>query len=519
MTAQQLKNSILLMAVQGKLVPQDPNDEPASVLLERIHAEKERLIKEKKIKREKNPSVIFKGADNTPYEKVGDEVRSLADEVPFDIPDSWEWVRLSQIALVLNGDRGKNYPSKEKLVSSGIPFISALNLDGNTVINDANLLCVTEEQYNLLANGKLEKGDIVVCIRGSLGKHAKYPFEKGAIASSLVILRALCGDEALSDYIMMWLDSPAFFSEIRKYDNGTAQPNLAAKSLEQFFVPIPPISEQKRILEKLDKLGSSLLSYDAAHSKSHLLAATFPEALKKSILQEAVQGKLVSQDPSDESAEALLERIRAEKQRLIKEGKIKKDKHESVIFRRDNSHYEKLDGIERCIDDEIPFDIPDSWVWSRFGQVISLLSGTDFKPEEYNDSQKGTPYITGASSLSENGILLNRWTETPRVIANRGDVLLVCKGSGYGKTVICDIEEAHIARQIMAIKRFVTLDMHYVRLFLQANFDKIKSKGQGVIPGIDRNSVMNLLFPIPPLSEQHRIVEKHQELFDKITLI
>ena len=456
---------------------------------------------------------------NTPYEKVGDEVRSLADEVPFDIPDSWEWVRLSQIALVLNGDRGKNYPSKEKLVSSGIPFISALNLDGNTVINDANLLCVTEEQYNLLANGKLEKGDIVVCIRGSLGKHAKYPFEKGAIASSLVILRALCGDEALSDYIMMWLDSPAFFSEIRKYDNGTAQPNLAAKSLEQFFVPIPPISEQKRILEKLDKLGSSLLSYDAAHSKSHLLAATFPEALKKSILQEAVQGKLVPQDPSDESAEALLERIRAEKQRLIKEGKIKKDKHESVIFRRDNSHYEKLDGIERCIDDEIPFDIPDSWVWSRFGQVISLLSGTDFKPEEYNDSQKGTPYITGASSLSENGILLNRWTETPRVIANRGDVLLVCKGSGYGKTVICDIEEAHIARQIMAIKRFVTLDMHYVRLFLQANFDKIKSKGQGVIPGIDRNSVMNLLFPIPPLSEQHRIVEKHQELFDKITLI
>ena len=184
-----------------------------------------------------------------------------------------------------------------------------------------------------------------------------------------------------------------------------------------------------------------------------------------------------------------------------------------------SSHYEKLDGIERCIDDEIPFDIPDSWVWSRFGQVISLLSGTDFKPEEYNDSQKGTPYITGASSLSENGILLNRWTETPRVIANRGDVLLVCKGSGYGKTVICDIEEAHIARQIMAIKRFVTLDMHYVRLFLQANFDKIKSKGQGVIPGIDRNSVMNLLFPIPPLSEQHRIVEKHQELFDKITLI
>ena len=449
---------------------------------------------------------------NTPYEKIGDEVRSLADEVPFDIPNSWEWVRLSQIALVLNGDRGKNYPSKEKLVSSGIPFISALNLDGNTVINDANLLCVTEEQYNLLANGKLEKGDIVVCIRGSLGKHAKYPFEKGAIASSLVILRALCGDEALSDYIMMWLDSPAFFSEIRKYDNGTAQPNLAAKSLEQFFVPIPPISEQKRILEKLDKLGSSLLSYDASHSKSHLLAATFPEALKKSILQEAVQGKLVPQDPTDESAEALLERIRAEKQRLVKEGKIKKDKHESVIFRRDNSHYEKLDGVEHCIDDELPFEIPPKWCWVRFESTVTLLSGTDFAPDEYNSAGKGIAYITGASNIVDSQILVNRWTETPRQIAHAGDVLLVCKGSGYGKTVICNIAEAHIARQIMAVQKSDLLDMQYVKLFLDSSFDLLKAKGQGVIPGIDRTSVLHLLFPLPPLAEQHRIVQRIEEL-------
>ena len=148
-----------------------------------------------------------------------------------------------------------------------------------------------------------------------------------------------------------------------------------------------------------------------------------------------------------------------------------------------------------------------------------MLSGTDFKPEEYNDTCKGIPYITGASSLSEKGVLINRWTETPKVIANYGDVLLVCKGSGYGKTVICDIEKAHISRQIMAIKKIATLDMLYIRLFLQANFEQIKSKGQGVIPGIDRNSVMNMLFPIPPLAEQKRIVEMQGELFDKISLI
>ena len=298
------------------------------------------------------------------------------------------------------------------------------------------------------------------------------------------------------------------------------QKNFSGLSgLGNMLVPIPPLSEQIRIVGKLNVVMVSVAEYGVAYSKAEYINDAFPDTLKKSILQEAVQGKLAPQDPADEPASVLLERIRAEKEQLIKEGKIKRDKHESIIFRRDNSHYEKLDGIERCIDDEIPFEIPDSWEWTRFGQVISLLSGTDFKPEEYNDAQKGTPYITGASSLSDDGVLLNRWTETPRVIANRGDVLLVCKGSGYGKTVICDIEEAHIARQIMAIKKLVTLDMRYIRLFLQANFDKIKSKGQGVIPGIDCSSVMNLLFPIPPLAEQRRIVEKQRELFDKITLI
>ena len=521
MTAQQLKNSILLMAVQGKLVPQDPNDEPAGVLLERIHAEKERLIKEKKIKREKNPSVIFKGADNTPYEKIGDEVRSLADEVPFDIPDSWEWVRLSQIALVLNGDRGKNYPSKEKLVSSGIPFISALNLDGNTVINDANLLCVTEEQYNLLANGKLEKGDIVVCIRGSLGKHAKYPFEKGAIASSLVILRALCGDEALSDYIMMWLDSPAFFSEIRKYDNGTAQPNLAAKSLEQFFVPIPPISEQKRILEKLDKLGSSFLSYDAAHSKSHLLAAAFPEALKKSILQEAVQGKLVPQDPTDEPAEALLERIRVEKQRLIKEGKVKKDKRESVIFRRDNSHYEKLDGMERCIDDELPFEIPESWAWVRWGAIAESIQYGYNAPAK----QEGRIRMVRISDIHENTVAWSSVpfcdiddSDIPTYLLQANDILFARTGGTVGKSfLVSEVPcESIYAGYLIRTRYSSLLCPQYLKYFMESPlyWQQLKSGTTATAqPNCNGQTLAKMLLPLPPANEQLRIVDNLARTF------
>ena len=513
MTAQQLKNSILQMAVQGKLVPQDPNDEPASVLLERIRAEKERLIKEKKIKREKNPSVIFKGADNIPYEKNGDEVRSLAGEVPFEIPDSWEWVRLGSVVY----NRGQTSPSTE------FCYIDIGSIDNKNQKLNPTDTTIAPDKAPSRARKLVDMGDILYStVRPYLHNMCiidrEFPHIPIASTGFAVLT---CHANLLNKYLFYYLMSPDFDAYANNTDNakGVAYPAINDDRLYKALIPIPPVAEQHRIVSAIDSVNIPLCEYGSKEETLRILNTSFPENLKKSILQEAVQGKLAPQEPSDEPAEALLERIRAEKQRLIKEGKIKKDKHESVIFRRDNSHYEKLDGIERCIDDEIPFDIPDSWVWSRFGQVISLLSGTDFKPEEYNDSQKGTPYITGASSLSENGILLNRWTETPRVIANRGDVLLVCKGSGYGKTVICDIEEAHIARQIMAIKRFVTLDMHYVRLFLQANFDKIKSKGQGVIPGIDRNSVMNLLFPIPPLSEQHRIVEQHQELFDKITLI
>ena len=333
------------------------------------------------------------------------------------------------------------------------------------------------------------------------------------------LIRTRYSDHLCPQYLKYFMESELYWSQLREGTIATAQPNCNGKTLGNMLVPIPPSYEQIRIVEKLNAIMAHVIEYGTAYSKSKHLNNIFPEQLKKSILQEVFQGKLVPQDPHDEPASILLERIRAEKKKLIDEGKIKKDKHESVIFRRDNSHYEKLDGIERCIDDEIPFEIPNSWVWTRFGQVISLLSGTDFKPEEYNDQQQGTPYITGASSLSEDGVLLNRWTETPRNIATKGDVLLVCKGSGYGKTVICDIEEAHIARQIMAIKKLESLNMQYVRLFLQANFDHIKSKGQGVIPGIDRNSVMELLFPIPPLSEQYRIVEKQRELFDGIMLI
>ena len=461
-------------------------------------------------------------ADNLPYEKVGkNEPVCIADEVPFEIPDSWEWVRLRELTIkeIKRGkspkyaDDGSVYVFAQKcnVKLGGIDISLAKFLDANAFGK------YPAEEY-------MVDGDIIINStgNGTLGRIGIFRdsdrINDFVIVpdSHVTIIRT--GNQIIKDYLFFALKYHQPYLE-KLGEGSTNQTELRPSTVAELFIPVPPVREQERIVAKLLEVLPMVDVYGTKEKALQDYNRDFPVQLKKSILQEAVQGKLVPQDPNDEPASILLERIREEKERLIRAGKIKRDKHESIIFRRDNSHYEKFDGIERCIDDEIPFEIPENWVWTRFGQVIILLSGTDFKPDEYNDSHQGIPYITGASNLSKNGVLLNRWTETPRVIANRGDVLLVCKGSGYGKTAICDIEEAHIARQIMAIKKLVTLEMDYIRLFLQANFDQIKSKGQGVIPGIDRNSVMHLLFPLPPLSEQRRIVEKQQELFDKITLM
>ena len=449
-----------------------------------------------------------------PYEKIGkNEPVCIADEVPFEIPESWEWVRLGKIVY----NRGQMKPIDD------FCYIDIGSIDNkNQKLNDKEFI-ITADKAPSSARKIVAIGDILYStVRPYLHNMCivNRTFSHQPIAST-GFAALTCHTGFYNKFLFYYLMSPDFDAYANSTDNakGVAYPAINDAKLYRALIPVPPEEEQKRIIKRLKKVLPYVDTYSTTYSETESLNNAFPDRIKKSILQEAVQGKLVPQNPSDEPASVLLERIRAEKQKLIAEGKIKKDKHESVIFRRDNSHYEKLDGIERCIDDEIPFEIPESWEWTRLGQIISLLSGTDFKPEEYNDKCNGIPYITGASSLSENGVLINRWTEMPKIIVNYGDILLVCKGSGYGKTVICDIEKAHIARQIMAIKKFSTLDMLYIRLFLQANFNQIKSKGQGVIPGIDRNSVMNMLFPIPPLAEQKRIVEKQRELFDKISLI
>ena len=219
-----------------------------------------------------------------------------------------------------------------------------------------------------------------------------------------------------------------------------------------------------------------------------------PQQLRASLLQQALSGRLVPQHPEDGTADTLYEAIQQEKARLIAEKKIKKEKP-----------------LPPIAEEDIPYDIPENWKWVRLGSLIVLLSGTDFKPEDYNDQHNGIPYVTGASSLSDNGIIVNRWTPVPRVIANKGDILFVCKGS-FGKTVICDVPEAHIARQLMAIKKCALLNMNFIRYFIIASLQTLQKSVRGVIPGIDRNSLLRIAFPLPPLAEQNRIAAKLEEL-------
>ena len=518
MTAQQLKNSILLMAVQGKLVPQDPNDEPASVLLERIHAEKERLIKEKKIKREKNPSVIFKGADNTPYEKIGDEVRPLADEVPFDIPDSWEWVRLGNIS---------SYAETKQKVNATSADPSIWGLDLEDIEKGGRLL-----EHKTVGERKAV-GDKTVFVKGDILYSKLRPYllkilvapDYGICTPEIVPFRVYGGINP--NYIVNYLKSPYVDNLINSITYGVKMPRVGTETMTSLLVPIPPLEEQLRIVEKIDEVASAVSAYDVAYQKTKALNSTFPEALKKSILQEAVQGKLVPQDPTDESAEALLERIRAEKQRLIKEGKIKKDKHESIIFRRDNSHYEKLDGVESCIDDEIPFEIPDTWAWSRLGNLVEVItSGSRDWAKHY--SEKGSLFLR-MGNLSRNSfelrlnslkrVQLPEKAEGTRTALQAGDLLFSITGEVGMLGLIPDGFETAYINQHTAMIRFLPLIRNkYLPYFLLTDYAQkcYKSNQHGIKNSFRLDSISNILVPIPPLSEQEQIIRRIEQTTNRI---
>ena len=517
MTAQQLKNSILQMAVQGKLVPQDPNDEPASVLLERIRAEKERLIKEKKIKREKNPSVIFKGADNTPYEKIGDEVRSLADEVPFDIPDSWEWVTLKSIAISSLGktlDKAKNKGELKPYLCSINVYWDGIDL---TTVKEARL------EEGELPKYLLKPGDLLICEGGDVGRSAVWEStQEMYYQNALHRVRFYGGINPY--FFQLLLECYKGNLILDTYSKGMTIKHLVQAALNAIIFPLPPLAEQNRIVDAINRLLPFLRSYDRAEKRITALNTEFPETLKKSILQEAVQGKLVPQDPSDEPAEALLERIRAEKQRLIKEGKIKKDKHESVIFRRDNSHYEKRGSEEVCIDEEIPFEIPENWAWCRASSLGTMVRGRGIKRTE--TVVQGCPcirygeiYTTYETSFDAAVSFVPESLDKDCLHFSSGDVVFTLTGENkvdIAKTVAFLGDGQIAAGGDLAFWTHHGMNPLYLVYYMASPYCielKRRTATGDIIVHISTSKVGNFLVPVPPFNEQNRIVSTIERLF------
>ena len=516
MTGQQLKNSILQMAVQGKLVPQDPNDEPASVLLERIRAEKEKLIKEGKIKKEKNPSVIFRGADNLPYEKIGkNEPVCIADEVPFEIPESWEWVRLGTISTYAE--------TKKKVNAQNVaPDLWELDLEdiekGGRIISKKTV----GERKAVGDKTVFNRNDILYSkLRPYLLKILVAPDD--GICTSEIVPFSLYGT-INTYYIVAFLKSPYVDQVINSVTYGVKMPRVGTETMTSLLVPLPPISEQARIVAKLKCVSPKVQSYSTAYEKGEKLTAEFPIQLKKSILQYAVQGKLVPQDSADEPAGVLLEHIRAEKEQLIKSGKIKRDKHESVIFRRDNSYYERVNGIERCIDDEIPFEIPESWRWTRWGTVATSIQYGYNAPAK----QCGRIRMVRISDIHEN---LVTWTTVPfcdideldisTYLLQPNDILFARTGGTVGKSfLVRDVPyEAIYAGYLIRTRYSALLCPQYLKYFMESPlyWQQLKTGTTATAqPNCNGQTLSNMLLPLPPAKEQYRIVEKINRAFAKV---
>ena len=456
-----------------------------------------------------------------PYEKVGNEVRCIAEEVPFDIPDNWEWMRLGNIGITQTG----NTPSKAHLeyFNGKTPFISPADiLNFNINYNNQSLSNIGKKYGRICSKGSI----LQVCIGGSIGKLAITNMEIAFNQQINSITPLYCSEL----YLFYVMDTQYFYQLLKEKSGGTATPIINRGVWDTLLIPLPPIEEQQRIVNKLKELEPYINDYDKAYEKIEKLNTDFPDLLKKSILQDAVQGKLVPQNPKDEPASVLIERIREEKQKLIKEKKIKKDKNESYIFRRDNSHYEKIGNEERCIDDEIPFDIPDSWEWVRLGTITEILRGKGPKYAENTKfrilNQKCVRWGNIDTSFCKT--VDKQWFESisKECLTKQKDILINSTGEGTigrSSTVTSDAVNMPYDSHVLLIRPYKCLNK-YVEIFIngiegqaQINRSKGAKTTKQTELGVDKTK--NLLIPLPPLEEQRRIVEKIKTLMPIIEIL
>ena len=459
--------------------------------------------------------------DNLPYEKVGkNEPVCIADEVPFEIPESWEWVRLGEL---FQHNTGKALNSSNR---SGelLTYITTSNLYWNRFeIDNLREMYFSEAEIQKCT---ATKGDLLVCEGGDIGRAAIWSYDTDIrIQNHIHRLRSYSEVCVEYYYYIFFLYKHAGWIG----GKGIGIQGLSSNALHSLLFPLPPLQEQCRIVTKIKEIVPFLDKYEQIEQHLNDLNVNFPEMLKKSILQEAVQGKLVTQDPSDEPASVLLERIRAEKERLIQEGKIKRDKHESIIYRRDNSHYEKLDGIERCLDDEIPFEIPSSWAWIRLGSLFTINPRNNiaddtvvgFMPmpllkDGFNDSHTYEKRLwkevkSGFTHFANNDVVIAKITPC---FQNRKSAVIHDLPSGYG----AGTTELHVLRdytKMLYMPYFLIICKTHA--FIQNGVKNFS--GTAGQQRVGKDFVSNYLVPLPPVNEQKRIVEKVNNVINSCDIL
>lgn len=526
MNGKQLKNSILQWAIQGKLVPQDPNDEPASVLLDKIRQEKERLIKEKKIKRDKNASIIYRGEDNSYYEKMfaTGEVKCIDEEVPFEIPKGWEWCRLNDLALYRKGPFGSSL-TKSMFVAKSNQSVKVYE-QKNAIQKDFRLgdYYISKEKFEAMQSFIVKPNDIIVSCAGTIGETYLLPLDAPVGIINQALMRVTLFDLSMAEYWQMYF-AYMLLNEAQMKGAGSAIKNIPPfEYLKAVLVPVPPLSEQSRLVERYNLLLSLIAKYESEADKLNCLNLNIYDKLKKTVLQEAIQGKLVQQIAEEGTAQKLLEQIKTEKQKLVKEGKLKKSAlNDSVIFRGDdNKYYEQIGENCNDITDEIPFDLPYNWCWCRFSNIVSMTIGkTPARGEQtywingkYNwvsisDMVDGGSISTTKEKVSD--LAVKEVFSAP--ISEKGSLLMSFKLS-IGKTSILDIDayhnEAIITIRPIIDKEYAMRNYLFKVLPLIANLGESKDAIKGKT--LNSKSLSNLLIPLPPLQEQQRIIEQMNRL-------
>ena len=521
MNGKQLKNSILQWAIQGKLVPQDPNDEPASVLLERIRAEKAKLVKEKKIKKDKNESIIYRGDDNSYYEKflATGEVKCIDDEIPFEIPQGWEWCRFSSIYKTLTDGTH----STPHYTESGIPFLSVKDMSSG-ILRFNNTKYISENEHiELSKRCHPQKGDLLLSKVGTTGIPLIIETEKEfSIFVSLALIK-FTSIPIDKRFLIHLINSPLVQEQVQENTRGVGNKNWVLTAIANTLILLPPLNEQLRISDKIDELSPIISKYAMSQQRLENLNANINGLLRKSILQEAIQGKLIPQIKEEGTAQELLEQIRQEKFQLVKDGKLKKSAlTDSVIYKGDdNKYYEQIDKENKEITEDILFDLPNKWQWCRIGTIFMHNNGKQLN--KGNSKGKLMKYIT-TSNLYWDGFVLDNLKEMPfenneidRCMAVKGD-LLVCEGGDIGRSCIWNYDfPIMLQNHIHKLRPYIPLctKFFYYIFNLYNLAGLIGGKGIG-IQGFSSKALHNTLVPLPPLKEQYRIVTQIEKLFEQL---